>query len=198
MTNRFNGYGIDLLWIPLGAGGWFVQFNGRVWETIQARKEHRQPSNLFHTALIVHAPEGLFTIENAWPIPDSSGDSRGVVVDGPVFSRWLGILRVFQYEVRCWHVGIISDANWAVGGPRRITDRLIDAQRVLEYLPTIQSYIWGRRIPGTEDMWNSNSTISWVLTRSGIDLTNIEPPAAGRAPGWRAGISIARREMGTW
>jgi hypothetical protein len=25
---------IDLYWLPLGAGGWFVRFNGRVYESI--------------------------------------------------------------------------------------------------------------------------------------------------------------------
>lgn len=34
-------YGIDLLWIPLGAGGWFVRMNGCVWEAVQALHAHR-------------------------------------------------------------------------------------------------------------------------------------------------------------
>ena len=194
-TGRPEGYGIDLLWIPLGAGGWFVRFNGRVWETLQARREGREPDDLFHSALIVRVPEGRFTIENAWPIPDSSGERRGVVAEGPVFSRWLGALRIFRYEVRCWRDGVIDDAEWAVGGPRRITDQRAEARRVLDHLPEMPSHAWGRRIPDTEDMWNSNSTISWVLTRSGIDAALIEPPPAGRAPGWQAGISVARQEM---
>ena len=193
-NERPADYGIDLLWIPLGAGGWFVQFNGRVWETIQARRERRPPDDLFHSALVVRVPEGRFTIENAWPIPGSSGKSRGVVAEGPVFSRWLGAFRIFRYEVRCWRDGVIDDAKWAVGGPRRISDRRVKAWRVLDRLPDMPSYVWGRQIPGTGDMWNSNSTISWVLTRSGIDAARIEPPPAGRAPGWQAGISVARRQ----
>lgn len=187
-------YGIDLLWIPLGAGGWFVRFNGRVWEALQARREQRPPSDLYHTALIVRVPEGRFTIENAWPIPDASGEHRGVVVEGPVFTRWLGSIRLFRYEVRCWRDGVIDDADWAVGGPRQITDRLDDTRRVLDHLPALPSYVWGRRVPGTTDMWNSNSTISWVLTRSGMDAARLEPPAGGRAPGWQAGITVARRD----
>jgi hypothetical protein len=44
-------------------------------------------------------------------------------------------------------------------------------------------------------MWNSNSVIAWVIARSGIDVESINPPAGGRAPGWRAGLVVARREQ---
>lgn len=188
-------HGIDLLWIPLGADGWFVRFNGRVWEAIQAKRQTREPRDLFHTALVVHVPEGRFVVENAWPIPDLRGASRGVVVEGPVFSRWLGRLRVLRYEVRCWPGGTIYDASWAVGGPQRITDDAGAAHRILEILPSMPPRVWGRRVPEAEDMWNSNSTISWALTRSGMDAVALHPPHGGRAPGWDAGIHVARAEM---
>ena len=42
--------GIELYWLPLGAGGWFVRLNGRIWEAIQARRERRRPLDLYHTA----------------------------------------------------------------------------------------------------------------------------------------------------
>lgn len=188
-------YGIDLLWIPLGAGGWFVRLNGRVWEAVQALKARRKPLALYHSALQVHVPQGRFVIENAWPIPDSMGVERGAVVEGPVFSRLIGALRVFRYEVRCWRGGTIFDAMWAVGGPRRITTDANVAQRVLAILPSMPRYVWGRRVPDAGEMWNSNSTISWVLTRGGFSSVNLEPPPGGRAPGWRAGIAVAEHEI---
>jgi hypothetical protein len=43
-------------------------------------------------------------------------------------------------------------------------------------------------------MWNSNSVIAWVIARSGIDTDSIQPPAGGRAPGWQAGLVVARRQ----
>jgi hypothetical protein len=43
-------------------------------------------------------------------------------------------------------------------------------------------------------MWNANSTISWLLARCGLDAESIPLPRDGRAPGWNAGIAIARRE----
>jgi hypothetical protein len=188
-------YGIDLLWIPLGAGGWFVRLNGRVWEAAQALREHRRPAALFHTGLEVHVPAGRFVIENAWPIPDTLGAGRGVVVEGPVFARSLGRMRTFRYEVRRWPGGAIYDAAWAVGGPTRITDDVTVAERLLALLPSMSPHVWGRRVPETGDMWNSNSTISWVLTRSGFPAVDLEPPAGGRAPGWQAGIAVAEHEM---
>ena len=44
-------------------------------------------------------------------------------------------------------------------------------------------------------MWNSNSFISWLLARSGVDASAIRPPVGGRAPGWHAGLVVARRQL---
>ena len=64
---------IELYWLPLGAGGWFVRLNGRLYETIHALLQHRQPLDLYHTALVVRVPEGRYVVENCWPIPDAEG-----------------------------------------------------------------------------------------------------------------------------
>ena len=42
-------------------------------------------------------------------------------------------------------------------------------------------------------MWNSNSLISWLIVRSGLDTETIQLPAKARAPGWDAGLVVARR-----
>jgi hypothetical protein len=47
----------------------------------------------------------------------------------------------------------------------------------------------------TGEMWNSNSLISWLLARAGIEADLLQPPAGGRAPGWNAGLVVARRQM---
>jgi hypothetical protein len=39
-----------------------------------------------------------------------------------------------------------------------------------------------------------NAVIAWVIERSGIDAASIRPPAEGRAPGWQAGVVVARRK----
>jgi hypothetical protein len=43
-------------------------------------------------------------------------------------------------------------------------------------------------------MWNSNSLISWLIVRAVLDVDAVHPPAGGRAPGWDAGVILARRQ----
>jgi hypothetical protein len=184
---------VELYWLPLGAGGWFVRLNGRIWEAIQARLEHRRPLDLYHTALVVRVPEGRFVVENCWPIPDADGPSRGVLVEGPVASRRLGRWRVFRYEVRCWSDGVIADAGEAVASPLLLTEDPVVARRLLELGRSLPGPVWGRDELGTGEMWNSNSVIAWLLAESGLDTDAIRPPAGGRAPGWQAGLTVAHR-----
>jgi hypothetical protein len=185
--------GVNLYWLPLGAGGHFVRLNGRVYETIQAFRERRRRFDLYHTALIVHVPEGMFTIETAWPIPDAHPVSRGVVVEGPVGSPRIARVRTFRYEVRRWRDGVIPDLAEAVASPQRVSDDPGVARRVLDLVPSVPPLVWGRDELGTGEMWNSNSVISWLLERGGLPADRIRPPVGGRAPGWAAGIAAARR-----
>jgi hypothetical protein len=184
-------YGIDLFWIPLGAGGWFVRLNGRVYEAVHALLERRQPLDLYHSALEVHLPEGRFVVENAWPIPNGDGRSRGVAVEGPVGSRRVARLRFLRYEIRRWRDGTIPDAGEAVGGPQRVSDDLRRARRLLDLVGSVPCLVWGRDELGTGEMWNSNSVVSWLLARSGVPTESLRPPAGGGAPGWEAGLLVA-------
>src|SRR5579862_8788560 len=113
---------IDLYWIPLGAGGQFVRFNGKVFEAFEARRQGRPRQDLYHSALQVTLPEGRSTIEMAWPIPRAPGIERGAVREGPVFWNWAGRFRVLRYEVRCWLGGSIPDLAFAVDGPVRVSE----------------------------------------------------------------------------
>lgn len=187
---------VDLYWLPLGAGGRFVQLNGRAYEAIVARLERRAAGDLYHSALAVGAPDGAFVIEMAWPIPDRNGARRGVVAEGAVGTRRAGSLSVFRYEIRRWRDGAIPDLDEAVESPRRLTDDPPVAQRILELVPEVPTPVWGRDELRTGEMWNSNSLISWLIARSGLDVDAIHPPAGGRAPGWAAGVAAARRTGG--
>jgi hypothetical protein len=183
---------IDLFWLPLGAGGHFVRLNGRIYEAIRALRERRRALDLYHSALEVRVPQGRFVIENAWPIPDARPASRGVVVEGPVANRTLARLRIFRYEVRRWKDGVIADARYAVGGPRRLSDDGEQARRALDLVGSVPPLLWGRDELGAGEMWNSNSVVAWLLVRSGLDAESIRPPECGSAPGWDAGIRLAR------
>lgn len=132
---------IDLYWLPLGAGGWFVRLNGRIYEAIRALLERRRPLDLYHSALEVRVPEGRFIVENAWPIPDADGTSRGVVVEGPVGSRRIARFRALRYEVRRWRDGVIADADAAVASPRRLSNDPGRARLLLDLVSSVPAIV---------------------------------------------------------
>lgn len=186
--------GIDLYWLPLGAGGHWVRLNGRIFEAAAARLEGRDRCDLYHSALEVRVPEARFAIEMA---PTWSNDSaeRGVVAEGAVGTCVVGRFRLFRYEVRRWCEGVIPDIAEAVESPRRLSGDPDCARRLLELVPQVPTPVWGRDELRAGEMWNSNSLISWLIARSGLDVESIQPPVGGRAPGWRAGIVVARRQQ---
>jgi hypothetical protein len=157
---------VELHWLPLGAGGWFVKLNGRIWEAIHALWQQRRPRDLYHTALVVRVPEGRL-------------------------GRW----QVFRYEVGCWPDGVIADAGEAVASPQLLTGDPAVARRLLGLVRCLPSPVWGRDELRTGEMWNSNSVIAWLLACSGLPTEQIRPPAGGRAPGWQAGLAVAHRSL---
>jgi len=184
---------VDLYWIPLGAGGHSVRFNGRVYEALVAAGRHRPRLDLYHAALVVEADGGRWAIEVA-PSPDADEAGRGVVGTGPVGSRFLGRLRLFRYEVRCWRDGTIPDLIHAVGGARRLTSDVADAHRLLDLVPEVPRPVWGRDELRAGEMWNSNSVAAWLVLRAGLEVDRAALPRGGRAPGWEAGLTVARRD----
>src|SRR4051794_39445066 len=90
---------IDLYWLPLGAGGHSVRYNGRAFEWVVSRVEHRTARDLYHSALEVRVRSDRYVIEMT-PIPRGDPPGRGAVVTGPVGSGWAGRWRIFRYEVR--------------------------------------------------------------------------------------------------
>jgi hypothetical protein len=185
-------FGIDLYWLPLGAGGNFVRMNGRAYEAIKARLDRRPACDLYHSGLEVFVPEGRYVIEMT-PVVDERGRERGVVAEGPVGARCAGRFRIFRYELRRWLDGVIPDISEAVDSPRRLSSDLSYAQRLLDLVPQVPMLVWGRDEAGAGEMWNSNSMISWLIVRTGLDVDSIKPPAGGRAPGWNAGVLEATR-----
>jgi hypothetical protein len=134
---------VELYWIPLGAGGHCVRFNGRVFEAIQAARRRRPRCDLYHAALIVQLDGERHTIELA-PSPDADEASRGVVGTGAVGWRLAGCLRLFRYEVRCCAGGSIPDLGEAVGGPLRLSSRPPVARRMLDVIAFVPRPVWTR------------------------------------------------------
>jgi hypothetical protein len=189
-----NNVHIDLYWLPLGAGGHSVRWNGRVFEALVARHEHRAPKDLYHSALEVQVPEGRFVIEMG-PAQKAKTDEHDVACAGPVGAGWLGRSRLFRYEVRRWRNGTIPDVGEAVASPQRLSDDPLQAREVLQLVPSFPTATWGRDEFQAGDMWNSNSLTAWLLARSGHDMDDIRPPGQGRAPGWFAGLTVAARQQ---
>lgn len=187
---RAEGPGVYLYWLPLGAGGHFVKYNGRAYEWITARLQGRRRYDLYHSALQVELSEGRYVIEQT-PEPDLSGADRGVVAEGPVGSRWAGRFRLFRYEIRVWRGGHIPDVAEAVDSPRLLSHDETVARHLLDVVHHVPRLVWGRDELGVGEMWNSNSVIAWLIAASGLAADSIEPPAGGRAPGWRAGLVAA-------
>ncbi|MFN8188466.1 MAG: hypothetical protein U0R69_15455 [Gaiellales bacterium] len=185
--------GVFLYWLPLGAGGHCVRWSGRTYEVVVAAVGRRPRLDLYHSALEVRIDGRRFVVEQA-PVGDGRGASRGVVAQGPVGARWAGRLRLFRYELRCWQDGEIADAAEAVDSPRHLTGNRERASEVLALAARVPTPIWGRDELHTGEMWNSNSIVAWLLASAGIDAGAIRPPAGGRAPGWAAGVTVARRD----
>jgi hypothetical protein len=160
---------IDLYWLPLGAGGWFVRRVGRLYDS-------RHP--LYHAALEVRSRQ-RYVIEVA-PAWNERERDRGVVATGPVGIAPAGRLKLFRYEIRCWRDGRIPDVAEAVA-THRLSDDAAAAQALIERVPHVPIRTWTPN-------WNSNSVIAWLLTRGGFSAS---PPQPGRAPGWDAGVHAA-------
>ena len=186
---------VDLYWLPLGAGGYVVRWNGLIYEWWSARVDHRRRADLYHCALMVCLDGVTYAVEMGpvWAVPDTN---RGVLVRGPVGSKWLGRFRLFQYEMRCWSGGRIPDLADAVASPLRTTEDPARVAAVLGVLPALPVLTWGRDELGAGEMWNSNSAVAWALARTGHDMDIIHPPPGGRAPGWQSGLVLARRQAG--
>jgi len=184
--------GVDLLWIPLGAGSALpiVRWNGNLYEALVARRERRSRLDLYHAALEVWA-FGARSVVEMTPAWGSSHSPEGAVASGPVGMRFLGRSKLFRYEVHCWRDGTIPDREYAVGGAQVLTNDGQVARRVLDLAPDFPTAVWGRDGFGTGDMWNSNSLVAWLLARAGIPSGDLIPPSHGRAPGWAAGLAVA-------
>ena len=154
--------------------------------------ERRPARDLYHSALEVCVAEERFVIEQTPASADAA--EHGVVAEGTVGASWARRFRVFRYEVRRWRDGVIPDVAEAIESPQRISEDPARARRLLELVPQVPTPVWGRDELRAGETWNSNSIISWLVAASGLDGESIRPPAGGRAPGWNAGLVVARRD----
>ena len=187
-----GGGAVELYWLPLGAGGHSVRLNGRIFEWCAARLQRRDRCDLYHSALEVRVPEGRFVIEQA-PAWSGSGE-RGVVAEGAVGTRVAGRLRLFRYEIRRWRDGLIPDVSEAVESPQHLSDDIDRARCVLKLVPAVPTRF------GVATSWAPRDVelqlARLVADRAKRPRRRCDPsPSARRAPGWHAGIVLARRQQ---
>lgn len=182
---------VDLYWIPVGAGtSRFQRASLRAWEAFEAARARRPRTTLFHSALKLRFHDGrTCTIELT---PAFVRGSVPPLAAGPVGFRRAGRFRLFRYQLQCLPVESLPDEQWAVASPVHLSDDCELVSRVLALAPAIPAHVWGRRVAGTHEIWTSDSAVSWLLAVAGVDLANVQPPAGGRAPGWQAGLTLAR------
>lgn len=186
-----TGARVEILWIPLGAGGHVVRRTGWLYERLAAWRERRPAAPLFHAGLLACDGQDTYAIEMA-PVWNLRVPDRGAVLEGPVGLRGLGRWRLFRYEVRRWRGGWIPDAADAVERTVVSTSSCL-VTALLDLVPQVPRLTWGRDELRVGEMWNSNSLVSWLLTGTGLPVEGIAPPCGGRAPGWAAGVAATAR-----
>jgi hypothetical protein len=115
------------------------------------------------------------------------------MMTGPVGVRAAERFRQFRYQMRVRANEPLPDEAYVAGAPVRLAEDCALARRILELTASVPPFTWGRRAPDTSEMWTSDSAISWLLLKAGVDVAEIRPPPGARAPGWIAGIEVAGR-----
>lgn len=82
-----------------------------------------------------------------------------------------------------------------MSSPFWVSNDVARAEHIVELVPSVPMLVWGRDELHTGDMWNSNSLTSWLLARGGVETSTLKPPDRGQAPGWEAGLELARRQI---
>ena len=107
----------------------------------------------------------------------------GQVLSGG-FGSFVNALVGRVYGIRKWKNGQIEDIDTAAPNPRLVTDDCRAVERVLSLVTQIPTHDYGLD-------WTSNSVISWLLERAGLDPNTLPPPPGGIRPGWEEGAAAA-------
>jgi hypothetical protein len=180
---------VDLYWIPLGAGDHVVLWVG---SCTRRSRPRRAPTALRPLPFRPGGGRPRRPIRDRIRADPGRAGTSAASSSRSGRDEMGGRFRLFRYEIRRWREGSIPDANYAVSSPIRVASDLARAQRVLDLVPSVPIPVWGRDELRTGEMWNSNSVVSWLLARAGVDRT-AQPPPGGRAPGWDAGLTVATR-----
>jgi hypothetical protein len=130
----------------------------------------------------------LSSVELYW-LPLGAG-GHSVRLNGRVYEA---VIAGLERRPSCWPTASSPMPRRRVASPQLLTEDPTQAEHLLDLVPHVPTPVWGRDELDTGEMWNSNSLISWLIARSGLDAKTIKVPVGGRAPGWDAGLVVARR-----
>jgi len=179
---------VELFWLPVGAGTHFQRASLIAYDWLLAHIARRPRAAFVHAALKVRLEGRTHTLE-LMPVPRRQ--ETAPLITGPVGLRIAGRLRMFRYQLLCQEASTLPDERWAIESPNVIGRGAAFAETILSIAAQVPAHTWGRRVAGTTEMWTSDSAISWLLCRAGVDIREINPPSQTQAPGWAAGIQVA-------
>ena len=183
---------VDLYWLPLGAGGQFVRLNGRIYERLAAWAQRRPARDLYHSALEIEVP-GRKVCRRAGTCPRPEWQATRCRRRRPRGQPLGWALQDLPLRGSALARRTHSRRCRGGGQPPSPNQRRGSCAACARVGRPDSTPVWGRDELGTGEMWNSNSVIAWLIARSGMDAESIEPPPGGRAPGWHAGLEVARR-----
>ena len=179
--------------MPVGAGTPRLQRASlRLWEAFEAARARRTRTVLYHSALKLHTEGRTRTLELMPAFIDSASPP---LLTGPVGAGLAGPPRPLPHQRVCTHRGGAPPRRWGGERAQGLAHDESVARAIIALAPAVPPYTWGRRVRGTSEMWTSDSVISWLLLRAGVDLAAMHIPAGGRAPGWEAGLEVASRGL---
>jgi hypothetical protein len=146
--------------------------------------------DIYHSALEVQVPENgecvRYVIEMEEYISDpDQGRAKGQVLEGHFGPDIFG---GSEYGIRKWRNGKIDrgdDPEVAHPGRLILSRDCNVARRLLELVESIPTTNYTRA-------WTSNSIISWLLKKGGLDPGGVKPPVGGVVPNWQSGIDAAQ------
>ena len=148
---------------------------------------------IYHCAIKVQFPENgrcpSHVIELTESLDDQAERDRvGEVAQHGIFGPW-------SYAIRVFRNGSIEDETNIKETTVLSTD-CDTARNIVQLARDVPLLDYGEKIgtkTGAADRWSSNSVVSWILQKAGLDPANIDPPSGGIAPGWDAGITQAKK-----
>jgi hypothetical protein len=179
---------VELFWLPVGAGTHLQRASLVAYGWCLALIQRRPRADFVHAALKVKLNDRCFTLE-LMPVPKRQQTEP--LMTGAVGSPLAGRLRIFRYQLLCLESDHLPDEEWAIQSPIILSTERDIAERVLDSGRDVPPYTWGRRAPGTTEMWTSDSAVAWLLCQVGLDAAALNPPAGTQAPGWLAGTQLA-------